>query len=71
MTDTDLKLIDMDLRDPFDFYSVRYNEPLVAGYSKNTPGHALRTYTAGFRRSSGPLTEASGVMGVIVTSGCP
>lgn len=44
MTDADLKLIDMDPRDPFDFYSARYNEQLVAGYSKNTPDHALRTY---------------------------
>ena len=44
MTEADLKLIDMDPRDPFDFYSARYNEQLVAGYSKNTIDHALRTY---------------------------
>ena len=44
MSDADLKLIDMDPRDPFDFYSERYNEQLVNGYSKNTPDHALRTY---------------------------
>jgi hypothetical protein len=44
MSDTDLKLIDMDPKDPFDFFSARYNEQLVAGYSKNTPEHALRTY---------------------------
>lgn len=44
MTDADLKLIDMDPRDPFDFYPEHYNEQLVAGYSKNTPDHALRTY---------------------------
>jgi hypothetical protein len=48
MSDTDLKLIDMDPRDPFDFYSDRYNEQLVAGYSKNTPDHALRTYMPDF-----------------------
>jgi hypothetical protein len=48
MTDTDLKLIDMDPRDPFDFYSARYNEQLVAGYSKTTPDHALRTYMPDF-----------------------
>ena len=48
MTDADLKLIDMDPRDPFDFYSARYNEQLVAGYSKNTPDHALRTYMPDF-----------------------
>ncbi len=44
MTEADLKLIDMDPHDPFDFYSARYNEQLVAGYSKNTIDHALRTY---------------------------
>jgi len=48
MSNADLKLIDMDPRDPFDFYSARYNEQLVAGYSKNTPDHALRTYMPDF-----------------------
>jgi len=48
MSDTDLKLIDMDPKDPFDFYSARYNQQLVAGYSKNTPQHALRTYMPDF-----------------------
>ena len=48
MSDADLKLIDLDPRDPFDFYPARYNEQLVAGYSKNTPDHALRTYMADF-----------------------
>ncbi len=48
MSDADLKLIDMDARDPFDFYSARYNEQLVAGYSKNTTDHALRTYMPDF-----------------------
>jgi hypothetical protein len=48
MSDTDLKLIDMDPKDPFDFFTARYNEQLVAGYSKNTPDHALRTYMPDF-----------------------
>jgi hypothetical protein len=48
MSDADLKLIDMDPKDPFDFFSARYNEQLVAGYSKNTPQHALRTYMPDF-----------------------
>lgn len=48
MSDADLKLIDLDPRDPFDFYPARYNEQLVAGYSKNTPDHALRTYMPDF-----------------------
>lgn len=48
MSDADLKLIDMDSKDPFDFYSARYDQQLVAGYSKNTPEHALRTYMPDF-----------------------
>jgi hypothetical protein len=48
MSETDLQLIDLDPRDPFDFYSARYNDQLVAGYSKNTPQKALRTYMPDF-----------------------
>jgi hypothetical protein len=48
MSNADLKLIDMDPKDPFDFYSAKYNQQLVAGYSKNTPEGALRTYMPDF-----------------------
>jgi hypothetical protein len=34
----------MDQKDPFDFFSARYNRQLVAGYSKTTPQLGLRTY---------------------------
>jgi hypothetical protein len=44
MMDTDLELIDMDPSDPFDFYPARYDRQLVAGYSKVTPGHGLRSF---------------------------
>jgi hypothetical protein len=44
MEDTDLLLEDADQKDPFDFSSERYNEQLVAGYSKNTPSHGLIVY---------------------------
>jgi hypothetical protein len=44
MTDTDLLLVDPDPDDPFDFYQDRYNDQLVAGYSKNTPDLGLITY---------------------------
>jgi hypothetical protein len=43
MSDADLQLIDADPTDPFDFYSERYNDQLVAGYSRNTKEGALRT----------------------------
>jgi hypothetical protein len=48
MSDADLKLIDMDPKDWFDFYSARYNQQLVAGYSKNLANGALRTYMPDF-----------------------
>jgi hypothetical protein len=44
MVDTDLQLIDADPKDPFDFSPERYNEQLVAGYSKNTPNHGLMVF---------------------------
>ena len=39
----DLQLIDADPSDAFDFYPEKYNDQLVAGYSRNTPEGALRT----------------------------
>ena len=44
MTDTDLLLVDADQKDPFDFSPERYNDQLVAGYSKNTRAHGLIVY---------------------------
>jgi hypothetical protein len=44
MSDTDMRLIDADPTDPFDFYPAQYVAQLVAGYSKNTPRGALRVY---------------------------
>ena len=44
MVDTDLALIDQDAKDPFDFNLDRYNDQLVAGYSKNTPSRGLKTF---------------------------
>ncbi|PYQ18335.1 MAG: hypothetical protein DMF81_25220 [Acidobacteria bacterium] len=44
MADADLALIDQDPKDPFDFNLDRYNDQLVAGYSKNTPSHGLKTF---------------------------
>jgi hypothetical protein len=48
MSDTDLDLIDKDPRDPFDFDLDRYNDMLVAGYSKNTSARGLRTFMPDF-----------------------
>ena len=44
MTDTDLELVDMDPKDPFDFSVDRWTAQLVAGYSKTLPNRGLRAY---------------------------
>jgi hypothetical protein len=44
MTDTDLELVDQDPSDPFDFSIDRWNDQLVAGYSKNTPNKGLKAH---------------------------
>src|SRR5450432_2837858 len=46
--DADLELIDQDPKDPFDFSVARYNDMLVAGYSKTLPRLGLRTYLPDF-----------------------
>jgi len=37
-------LIDMDAKDPFDFFLNHYKEQLAAGYSKNTLQDGLRVH---------------------------
>ena len=44
MSETDLELVDEDPRDPFDFSVDRWNEQLVAGYSKTLPNRGLRAH---------------------------
>lgn len=50
MTDADMELIDQHSEDPFDFFQDRYNEQLVAGYSKNTPEHGLEVFMPDYHR---------------------
>jgi hypothetical protein len=48
MADTDLELVDMDPKDPFDFSVDQWNAQLVAGYSKTLPSRGLRAYMPDF-----------------------
>jgi hypothetical protein len=48
MTDTDLELVDEDPQDSFDFSVDRWNEQLVAGYSKTTADRGLRAHMPDF-----------------------
>ena len=50
MKDTDMILIDMDPKDPFDFYLDHYQEQLSAGYTKITPSFGLRVYMRDFNK---------------------
>jgi hypothetical protein len=56
MTDTDLELVDEDPRDPFDFSVDRWNEQLVAGYSKTMANRGLRAHMPDYD----DLTEGKG-----------
>jgi hypothetical protein len=44
MADTDLRLIDADPSDPFEFSPAQYSRQLTAGYSKSLANGGLRTY---------------------------
>lgn len=44
MANADLELVDEDPKDPFDFSADRWNDQLVAGYSKNTPSRGLKAH---------------------------
>ena len=48
MANTDLELVDEDPADPFDFSVDRWNDQLVAGYAKNTPGRGLKSHMPDF-----------------------
>jgi hypothetical protein len=48
MTDTDLELVDLDPKDPFDFSVDNWNKQLVAGYSKTLPNRGLKAFMPDF-----------------------
>lgn len=58
MHDTDMRLIDADPRDPFDFSPDHYKDHLVAGYSKTTPSGGLLVYMPDYGAFSKSLSPA-------------
>ena len=56
MIDADMRLIDADPSDPFDFFPDHYNDQLVAGYSKTTATGGLLVYVPDYNKISKPLT---------------
>jgi hypothetical protein len=62
MSDTDLELVDMDPKDPFDFSVDHWNAQLVAGYSKTLPNRGLKAYMRDYNElSSSPRREPAAV----------
>lgn len=51
MTDADMQLIDADPSNPFDFYPARYEDQLVAGYSRNTRRKGLQVFMPDYARA--------------------
>lgn len=52
MNDTDMKLVDADPTDPFDFFPDHYQDQLVAGYSKTTATGGLLVYMPDYDKLS-------------------
>ncbi len=50
MSDADMQLIDADPSTPFDFFPARYEDQLVAGYSRNTRRKGLQVYMPDYAR---------------------
>ena len=50
MTDADMQLIDSDPANPFDFYPAKYEDQLVAGYSRNTRRKGLQVFMPDYAR---------------------
>lgn len=55
MTDTDMRLIDADPSDPFDFFPDHYSQHLVAGYSKTTAAGGLLVYMPDYNKIGKPV----------------
>src|SRR5438552_3258853 len=54
MPDADMQVVDTDPGDPFDFYIDRYNEQLVAGFSRNQPSYGLLVFMRDFNDLATP-----------------
>jgi len=57
-TTPDLIMIDMDPRDPFDFYLDHYQKQLVSGYSKSTLEFGLRAHVRDYNKLASPSSAA-------------
>jgi len=54
MVDADMQVVDTDPRDPFDFFLDRYNDQLVAGFSRNQANYGLEVFMRDFNDLGAP-----------------
>jgi hypothetical protein len=60
MENTELAILDLDPKDPLDWYQDRYKDQLAAGYSRITENFGLRTYVKDFSKlPRRPATKSS------------
>ena len=62
MNDTDLRLVDEDPRDPFEFSPAQYVKQLAAGYSKSLPNGGLRTFMPDLNEAPRPERRRAAVL---------
>ncbi len=53
----DMSLIDMNSRDPFDFYLEHYKDQRTAGYTKISPAFLLRVFTKDFNKLGKAISQ--------------
>jgi len=58
MHGADLQIIDADAKDPFNFFLAKYNQQLVAGYSRTLPDKGLVVFMPDFEQSGGAKLAA-------------
>ena len=59
MTNSDLKIIDANPKDPFDFSIDHYNRQMVAGYAKATPRYGLVAYVPDYYKLQNTSPKAN------------
>jgi hypothetical protein len=59
MKDADMRLVDADPSDVFDFYPDHYNQQLVAGYSKTTASGGLMVFIPDYNKLQQPAKSPS------------
>jgi hypothetical protein len=57
MVGADMQVVDTDPADPFDFFIDRYNDELVAGFSRNQPDYGLLVFMRDFEDLGKPARE--------------